>query len=86
VIGAHLAGVKTIVLPKDNEKDLEEIPKYILKDLEFRFVEGMDEVLEIAFARPWKTKEVEETGGHYAPQFLVAHDSSTAGVHHRLPN
>ena len=48
VIGAHLAGIKTIVMPKDNKKDLEDIPKYVLKDLEFKFVSTMDEVLEIA--------------------------------------
>ncbi len=48
VIGAHLAGIKTIVMPKSNKKDLEEIPKYILKDLDFKFVENMDQVLELA--------------------------------------
>ena len=48
VIGAHLAGIKTIIIPKDNKKDLEDIPGYILKDLEFKFVESMDEVLGIA--------------------------------------
>ena len=51
VIGAHLAGVKIILLPKENKKDLEDIPKYILKDLDFRFVSNMDEVLEIALVR-----------------------------------
>ena len=51
VIGAHLAGVKIILLPKENKKDLEDIPKYILKDLDFRFVSGMDEVLDIALVR-----------------------------------
>lgn len=54
VIGAHLAGIKTVILPKDNKKDLEDIPKYILQDLEFRFVENMDQVLEIALARDKK--------------------------------
>jgi ATP-dependent Lon protease len=48
VIGAHVAGIKTIILPKDNKKDLEDIPGYILKDLDFKFVESMDEVLGIA--------------------------------------
>ncbi|MBI4099449.1 endopeptidase La, partial [Candidatus Microgenomates bacterium] len=48
VIGAHLAGLKTIMLPKDNKKDLEDIPKNVLKDLEFKFVSSMDEVLDIA--------------------------------------
>ncbi len=51
IIGAHLAGIKTVVLPKANKKDLEEIPTKILKELEFRFVENMDEVLDIALVR-----------------------------------
>ena len=52
VIGAHLAGVKTIVMPKENKKDLEDIPKYVLKDLNFKFVGSMDEVLGIALNKP----------------------------------
>lgn len=53
IIGAHLAGLKTIVIPKSNKKDLEDIPKYVLKDLDFKYVENVDEVLEIALtAKP----------------------------------
>lgn len=48
VIGAHMAGIKTIVMPKDNKKDLEDIPKYVLSDLKFQFVSNMDEVLDLA--------------------------------------
>jgi ATP-dependent Lon protease len=59
VIGAHLAGIKTIVLPRENKKDLEEIPKYVLKDLEFKFVASMDEVLDIALtSSPQPKREV----------------------------
>lgn len=47
VIAAHRAGIKTVILPKDNKKDLEDIPQYILKDLEFHYVEHMDQVLRI---------------------------------------
>jgi ATP-dependent Lon protease len=53
VIGAHLAGLKTLVIPKSNKKDLEEIPKEVLKDIEFKFVENVDEVWDIALtSRP----------------------------------
>lgn len=48
VIGAHLAGLKTLVIPKSNKKDLEDIPKYVLKDIDFKYVENVDEVLGIA--------------------------------------
>ena len=41
-----------MILPKDNEKDLADIPAEIQADLTLRFVENMDEVLEIALERP----------------------------------
>jgi len=48
VLAAHRAGIKTILLPRENEKDLEDIPKKIKIQLNFVFVEHMDEVLEEA--------------------------------------
>lgn len=51
IIAAHRAGLKTIILPKDNKKDLEDVPKEVLKDLKFVFVEHMDEVLDVALTR-----------------------------------
>lgn len=48
VIAAHRAGIKTVILPKDNKKDLEDIPDYVLKSLNFKFVEHMDQVIKIA--------------------------------------
>jgi len=51
VIAAHRAGVKTVIAPQDNEKDLEDIPDYVLKDLEFIWVKHMDDVLAIALTR-----------------------------------
>ncbi len=51
-IGAHRAGIRTIILPKENRKDLEEIPKEVSKDIRFIFVSHMDEVLKVALAKP----------------------------------
>jgi len=51
IIAAHRAGLKIIVLPKDNKKDLEDVPKEVLKDLKFIFVEHMDEVLDVALTK-----------------------------------
>lgn len=48
VLAAHRAGVKLVIAPKDNEKDLEDIPEFIRKELEFVFVRHMDEVLKVA--------------------------------------
>ncbi len=52
VLAAHRAGLKTIILPKDNEKDLADIPKNVLDALNLYTVEGMDEVLKVALAEP----------------------------------
>jgi ATP-dependent Lon protease len=52
LLAAHRVGIRTVILPKDNEKDLAEIPAEIQADLTLRFVENMDQVLEIALERP----------------------------------
>jgi ATP-dependent Lon protease len=52
VLAAHRAGLKTIIVPKDNEKDLADIPKNVLDTLDIYMVETMDEVLKIALAGP----------------------------------
>ncbi len=52
LLAAHRMGLRTVVIPKDNEKDLAEIPQEILASLTIRFVETMDEVLQIALERP----------------------------------
>ncbi len=51
VIAAHRAGLKTIIVPKDNKKDLVDVPKEVTDDLEFKFVDHMDQVLDIALTR-----------------------------------
>ncbi|HEY7729063.1 MAG TPA: endopeptidase La [Candidatus Eisenbacteria bacterium] len=48
VVAAKRAGVKTVIIPKQNEKDLKELPDFIREGLEFRMVETMDQVLEFA--------------------------------------
>jgi ATP-dependent Lon protease len=48
VLAAHRAGVKTIILPKWNKKDLEDVPAKVCKEIAFHFVDEMMEVLRIA--------------------------------------
>ena len=48
VTAAHRSGIKTIILPNHNRKDLEEIPDHIKKDLEFHFAKDMLDVIKIA--------------------------------------
>lgn len=47
-LSAHRAGLKTIILPLDNERDLEDIPETIREELTFKLVSQADEALEIA--------------------------------------
>jgi ATP-dependent Lon protease len=52
VLAAHRVGIRTVLLPKDNEKDLADIPPDIQSTLVIQFVETMDEVLGLALERP----------------------------------
>ena len=49
LLAAHRAGIKMVIVPKENEKDLVDIPSNVLKDLNVKLVERIDEVLEAAF-------------------------------------
>ncbi|MGQ9621948.1 MAG: S16 family serine protease [Candidatus Caldatribacteriaceae bacterium] len=51
VLAAHRAGIKEVLLPKENRKDLEEIPRDVQEEMCFRFVENVDEVLTWAFGK-----------------------------------
>lgn len=48
VLAAHRAGIRQVILPEDNRKDLEEIPKNVRKDLTFTFAKSMDDALAVA--------------------------------------
>ena len=50
-LAARRAGIKTIILPKQNEKDLDDIPKNVRRDMKFIFVETMDEVITSALKK-----------------------------------
>ena len=51
VLAAHRQGIFELVLPKDNEKDLPDIPENIRKEMKLQFVTSMDQVLKIALER-----------------------------------
>jgi ATP-dependent Lon protease len=64
VLAAHRAGIKTIILPEENTKDLEEVPQHVKDDLCFIFVNNMDEVVEKALKNvsPESLPTEEKTG------------------------
>ncbi len=51
VVAGHRAGLKTIILPRENEKDMEDVPENVKRDIKFVFVDRMNEVLEIALTK-----------------------------------
>ncbi len=67
VLAAHRAGLKNIILPKDNEKDLGDIPKNVLDTLNLYMVETMDEVLKIAMSEPLQSKLPADASGETKP-------------------
>ena len=54
LLAAHRGGIKTVVIPKDNERDLAEIPDNVKADLSIHPVKWIDEVLELALENPYE--------------------------------
>ena len=76
LLAAHRAGMRLVVIPKDNEKDLSDIPKNIIRKLDIRAVSEIDEVLELALTEMPKPKmEASESDAALPP------DSETVVTH-----
>jgi len=59
VLAAHRAGLNTVILPKRNEKDLEDVPEDVRQELDFVLVDRVDQVFEAALCPPspeWQEK------------------------------
>ena len=57
LLAAHRAGIKKVLIPLDNKKDLVEVPKTILDSMEIIAVKNVDEVLKVALTKPLKRVE-----------------------------
>ncbi len=57
LLAAHRAGIKQVIIPKENEKDLTDIPKKVREDIKITIVESVDEVLKIALRNELKRIE-----------------------------
>jgi ATP-dependent Lon protease len=68
VLAAHRAELKTIILPKRNEVDLDEVPEEIKKEIKFVFVDNVAEVLETALAAGSRKRARPKTGGNSGNQ------------------
>ena len=57
LLAAHRAGIKKVLIPEENKKDLVEVPKTILNNIEIIPVKNVDEVLKVALIKPLKRVE-----------------------------
>ena len=57
LLAAHRAGIKKVLIPMENKKDLVEVPKTILETMEIIPVKNVDEVLKVALTKPLKRVE-----------------------------
>lgn len=69
VIAAHRAGLKTIILPKGNQKDMEDVPQEVKDDVKFVFAEKLSDVLPVALTK-WPVSEVKSVPST-RPSFLA---------------
>lgn len=69
VLAAHRSGIKTVILPRLNQADLDEIPEEVRNQLEFRFIETVDEALQAALEElPSKTEQTHQEAPSDASQ------------------
>ncbi len=79
LLAAHRGGIKTVLIPKENEKDLTEIPNNIKKDLDVRAVRWIDEILEVALEQMPVRSQGEQADAEKAEGEEHAADRSDPG-------
>jgi ATP-dependent Lon protease len=69
LLAAHRVGIKKVIIPKDNEKDLTEVPANVLKGIEIIFVQHVDEVLSVALLPKEEDtpQEIEKSETSFSP-------------------
>ncbi len=72
VLAGHRAGLTTIILPKRNEKDLDELPDEVRKEMKFILVDHIEEALESVLLRERKGKKLRQPKAHVAHQHQAA--------------
>lgn len=80
LLAAHRSGIKLVLIPKDNEKDLKEIPENVKRGLEIIPVQWVDEVLEKALATPLVPIEWDAEKEEQAAIAAKANDEDSNGV------
>ena len=78
LLAAHRAGLFEVILPKENEKDLAEVPENLRTAMKLHFVDTMDQVLQIALEGPLPKIEESVTQPIAPPLTSTTTDSPTA--------
>jgi ATP-dependent Lon protease len=76
LLAAHSRGIRTVIIPRDNEPDLAEVPRKVQGEMTLRLVDHMDEVLAIALAHP----DPAAPFGRKAPQKAPPKGSNRSGA------
>ena len=79
LLAAHRAGIFEVILPRENEKDLPDVPQSLLSQIKLHFADTMDEVLPIALERP--LPEIEEAIAVNQPLANVPQSSESTTTH-----
>ena len=77
VLSAYRAGLRQVIMPKANEKDLREVPDEVRKNMVFTFVERMDEVLHLALLPPVSESLADEAVAEPTQEITADHAAST---------
>jgi len=77
LLAAHRGNLKLVIIPKDNEKDLAEVPANVLKALEIIFVEHMDEVMKVALAPRLEVEREERQSEERPPNLPSIQETET---------
>ncbi len=82
MLAAHRAGIKHIIIPRENVKDLKEMPATILRDLEIHPVDHLDDVLKIALSEDITDRKGSSDGEADKPvdPSVLQNDSSGSGI------
>jgi ATP-dependent Lon protease len=81
LLAAHRAGLFEVILPRDNEKDIAEVPENLRNSIKMHFVDTMDQVLQIALESPLPVHADEETTQAIAPPPLTSGTGESPATH-----
>jgi len=82
LLAAHRAGIRTVILPRDNQKDLADVPTDIREEFTLHLVDTMEEVLQVALTRPLVPGEEEIAERGFPPEIAGNSEVSEGPVMH----